>query len=228
MSGPSRWAVYWVPPATHPLWDAGTRWLGRDPADGRLHDTAVHGVRVATPARYGLHATLKPPMALRPGVDVQAFLADVRALAARHADFPMPVLDVAPLHDFLALRPAQPLPPDHPLQRLADDCVTVLDPWRRPPDEAERQRRADAGLDARQQWLLARFGYPHVLDRWRFHLTLSDAGVAQDAQALATARAWFGPALQVPLAAGGLAVFTEPGPGQPLRLHARFALGGAP
>jgi hypothetical protein len=232
MSGPPRprWAVYWVPAADHPLWAAGCRWLGRDPAGGGGSDPG-HGVSVATPARYGLHATLKPPMVLRPGVEPESFLADVAALAARHADFELPALRVAMLHDFLALRPLGPLPPDHPLQALADDCVTVLDPWRRPADEAERQRRSGAGLDARQAWLLARWGYPHVLDRWRFHLTLSDAfadpGGEVAAAACARARDWFAEALRRPLRAGALAVFEEPAPGAPFRLRHRYPLGPA-
>ncbi len=57
--------------------------------------------------------------------------------------------------------------------RLAELCVKDLDRFRAPPVAAELARRRGAGLSLRQETLLARWGYPYVLDEVRFHMTLT-------------------------------------------------------
>lgn len=216
----SRYALYWAPPAAHPLWAAGCDWLGRDAATGLCSPPRPH---TNAPRRYGFHATLKPPLRLRAGVDAQAFLQAAAALAARTPAFDMPALEVAWLAGFLALRPVQTLPPQQPLRRLADACVAGLDAWREPPDEIELSRRA-AGLDDAQAARLRRWGYPHVFEGWRFHMTLSDTLPAADPALEAAARAHFAPALAVPLRCEEVSVFVEPAAGQPFRLLRRLPL----
>ena len=46
-------------------------------------------------------------------------------------------------------------------------------PFARPPGAAELERRRKAGLSAAQEKMLLRWGYPYVLDEFRFHLTLT-------------------------------------------------------
>lgn len=50
-----------------------------------------------------------------------------------------------------------------------------LDPFRAPLTEAELARRRRSKLSARQEAHLTRYGYPYVLDQFRFHLTLTGA-----------------------------------------------------
>ncbi|WP_088280040.1 DUF1045 domain-containing protein [Ideonella sp. A 288] len=220
-AAPSRWAVYWVPEAGHPLWSAGCAWLGRDPAAA---ETGVAPPQRRAPWRYGFHATLKAPMWLRHGVTPEEFIAVVGRLARGHVDFDMPPLQVAWLGGFLALRPVTPVDEADPLRRLADDCVVALDGFRQPADPAEQAARAAALHSDDERALLERWGYAHVLSHWRLHLTLSDA-VPEPAAALqAAARAHFAQALTRPLRARGVAVFEEPAPGLPLRLAARLSL----
>ena len=80
-----RFGIYWAPAADHPLWRAGCDWLGRDPESGAAHAVRPHR---AAPRRYGFHATLKPPFALRDGrteADLDdALAAAVRRFQARH------------------------------------------------------------------------------------------------------------------------------------------------
>lgn len=229
MSAPaSRYAVYLVPGAGHPLWRAGCDWLGRDPAAPPPYPGPARPV-VGEPWRYGFHATLKAPMRLAAGVSEATFLAAVRGVAWGHAAFPMPRLEVAGLADFLALRPAAPLVAHHPLRRLADDCVTRLDRWRaRPAMADELQRQMKPGLDARQRSQVAALGYAFVLDDWRCHFTLSDSlsGVdGPDAAALReAAERHFEPALGAPWHCDAVSVFVEPAPGEPFELRARAAL----
>ena len=124
----------------------------------------------AEPRRYGFHGTLKPPMALIDDVSETDFLAAVGRFAASQRTFNTPPLALAELSDFLALVPTGRSPE---LQDLADHCVIEFDEFRRPAGEEELARRRAAGLSPRQDELLLRWGYPYVLEEWRFHLTLT-------------------------------------------------------
>lgn len=222
-----RYALYFAPPADHPLGQAGATWLGRDAHAGQPLTPPASPER-AEPWRYGFHATLKAPLRLAAGASEADFLQAVSDLAATRPRFAMPTLTVAQLGDFLALRPSAPLAPDHPLQRLADTCVIELDRWRAPMDAAEQARRLQPGYTPRQREHLLRHGYPHVLQDWRFHMTLSDSlkswSAAAVAQLTAQAQTHFAPALQAPLCCDALCVFVEPAPGAPLVLAHREGL----
>lgn len=222
IEAPTRYALYWVPPREHPLWLAGCAWLGRDPefdAPGRAPAYATR------PWRYGFHATLKAPLQLVPGRSEEDFLQLAAALAARTRAFTMPRLQVARLDNFLALRPAEAIDAAHPLQRLADDSVTQLEACRRPLAPDELQARLSTLGDAALRSHLERWGYPYVFERWRLHLTLSDARRADEAGLLAAARRHFAPALELPLQATSIAVFRQAGAGAAFSLLARLPLG---
>ena len=219
-----RYGIYWAPAADHPLWRAGCDWLGRDPESGTAQ--AVRPQRAA-PRRYGFHATLKPPFALRDG-HAEAGLDDaLGALAATLEAFVLRPLRVEILGDFIALRPCETVEAGHPLRRLADACVRELDPLRRAASTAESARRSALELGAGERAQLERWGYPWVLDHWRFHMTLTDglpAGPLRDAL-LAEAAAFFAPALAEPLRCDALALFVEDAPGADFRLARRIGFG---
>lgn len=220
-----RYALYYAPPPDHPLWRAGCEWLQRDPAAAEA--PAPQRAHVREPWRYGFHATLKPPMRLAEGRDETSLHDAIERLAQRSSRFEMPALSVQWLGDFLALRPALPLSRRHALQRLADDCVAQLDAWRAPPTPEETARRLKLRLDDEQQRLLQRYGYPHVMSRWRFHMTLTD-GLPPDGALrtalLREAERHFRAALAQPLLCDAVCLFVEPAPGGPFRLARRFAL----
>jgi hypothetical protein len=220
-----RYAVYFAPSPSHALWHAGCDWLQRDPAaDEARAPTRAH---VAEPWRYGFHATLKPPMRLAPGRDEAGLRQAIAGLAQRTPRFAMPALSVQWLSGFLALRPVPLLMPRHPLRRLADACVTELDAWRAAPSPEEMQRRREAALSDAQRELLQRYGYPHVLGQWRFHMTLSDTLPADSAlreQLHQAAARHFAAALGQPLECDALSLFVEPAPGLPFRLLQRYPL----
>ncbi len=222
----TRYAIYWTPDARHPLWAAGCAWLGRDAA----HPDRILATRdrTAAPRHYGFHATLKAPLRLKAGSTEAALLAAVEELAGALPAFPMPALEIRLLQDFVALQPVSPIAMDHPLQSLADRCVTELDGFR-DPSIADDIARRSVGLDARQRELFARFGYAFALERWRFHLTLSDPLPGDDAVRrafLTEAAAFFAPALVAPLRSTEIAVFVEPAPDAPFVLAHRFPLQG--
>lgn len=228
----SRYAVYYAPAAGSPHAEFGAQWLGRDALlPGRSVPALEMGgiaaearwAQCSSARRYGLHATLKPPFRLAESAILAELEPALQALAHAHAPFELPV-QVAPLSEFLAWRP---LSADLRLNDLAADCVARLDGFRQPPDAAELARRRQAGLTPGQEALLQRWGYPHVMENFRFHLTLSDALPAQELAALHAAlqRASSGLA-QLPLQIDALCLFVEAAPGDDFQCLRRFPLLG--
>ncbi|NAZ36483.1 DUF1045 domain-containing protein [Rubellimicrobium sp. CFH 75288] len=220
-----RHAIYWMPEGPLARW--GGRWLGWDAVEGCAvpqppipgHDRAR---LTAAPRRYGLHATLKPPFRLAPGRTEAELAAALAALAARTAPAVAPALTVARLGGFLALVPEGD---EAALSGLAALCVEQLDPFRAPPSAAEIARRRAAGLDAEEEANLQRWGYPWVMDRFRFHVTLSGPVTEAEADALRAALAADPPPLPRPFAVAALAHAVE-GPDGLFRLRHRYALTG--
>jgi putative phosphonate metabolism protein len=213
-----RFAVYFAPPPGSAWWEAGSRWLGRDAAsnapltppgfDGLAPER--HQQLTAEPARYGWHATLKAPFVLGEGVSLDDLREALRALAASFTAFDMPALRVRQLSGFLALCPEGN---KDAINAVASACVTQLDKLAAPlsSDELERRRRK-ANLSTQEDALLVRWGYPYVLERYRFHLSLTgnlqgvDDETAQQLER--AAQTWFG-ALP-PCRFDGLSLFAEP------------------
>jgi hypothetical protein len=221
-----RYALYFAPPARHPLWRAGCDWLGRDAESGAIGHGGEHR---ADPRRYGFHATLKPPFALRDGASSADLIAALTRFAGRRRRFAMPALAVAPLGDFIALRPVgrDADARGHALRELADDCVRLFDEFRRPPSAAETAARLKPGLDDAQRRNVARWGYPHVFDQWRFHMTLTESLAPPALADLAVhATRHFAAALAEPLPCDGVALFVEDAPGADFRLLQRFGFAG--
>ncbi len=81
-----------------------------------------------------------------------------------------------------------------PLNALAAQVVEGLDPFRAPLTEAEMARRNPDRLTPRQRALLDAWGYPYVLDEFRFHMTLTGA---LDPATLDAVTAQLGPRLTV-------------------------------
>ncbi|WP_419738963.1 DUF1045 domain-containing protein [Ruegeria sp.] len=171
----TRYAIYYAPPADAEWTQFATSWLGWDMETGVpvAHPT-VDSIDVASvtevPRKYGLHATMKPPFRLRDGQTVEALYEACTTLVARHAPVSLDGLEIARLGRFLALRPVGET---HALNALAAACVQELDGFRAPASEAELARRRAAKLTLEQDVNLVQWGYPYVLEAFRFHITLS-------------------------------------------------------
>jgi hypothetical protein len=229
MTSATRYAVYWAPELDHPLWAAGSDWLGRDARGASEH--APPRPFTGEPRRYGFHATLKAPMALRDGASDRDLLDLLESVAGRRRSFAMPALEVTQLRGFIALRPVPELSAKHPLSEFADACVSELDALRRSPTERELQRRLESSpLDARERNHLVRWGYPYVFDSWQFHMTLSDSfgsdqlSSAACGRMLSDARQHFAAALSLPLNCSSVCVFVERGSSGPFTLWRRIVL----
>lgn len=169
----SRYAIYYIP-APGPLMDFTARWLGWDVLTGTTvaHPDLPFDVAAitATPRKYGFHGTIKPPFALADGQDETALRHAARDLCATLPPVTLDALELSRLGRFLALTPVGETTP---LATLAATCVRELDRFRAPPTEAELTRRRQANLSPRQEALLTEWGYPYVMEAFRFHMTLS-------------------------------------------------------
>jgi hypothetical protein len=217
-----RHAIYFAPPPDTLLHVLGSRWLGRDAVTGEvLEQPNVAGLAAVTgePRRYGFHATMKPPFALRDTAHTEALLRALAALAAEERCMRVS-LKVALLDRFLALVPRGPC---EPLHRIADRAVRELDGFRAPPSDDELARRRSAGLSARQERHLADWGYPYVFEDFRFHMTLTERLPAAEVERFeAAAVEHFAPVLAAPVLIDGLALFEEPAPGAPFLATRHF------
>ena len=173
-----RYALYYAPRPEEALAVAASQWLGRNAETGQgrpIKPTAMFSADrlaeiTAEPRLYGFHGTLKSPMALGDGASERDLLAAVGNFAAGRRPFSVPSMALACLSGFLALVPGER---SAELHDLADSCVIEFDEFRRPAGDAELARRRASGLSPRQDELLLRWGYPYVLEEWRFHLTLT-------------------------------------------------------
>jgi hypothetical protein len=218
----ARYAIYWAPPAGSALGAAGARWLGWD-AEARVASVPLGGALVARPRRYGFHATLKAPFRLSPGASATDLDVALAALAGRSRPATGPALTLDTDHGVALLRPEAPCPE---IDALAAACVTGLDAFRAPPTEDDLARRRAEGIDATGEALLARWGYPHVLERFRFHVTLSGPLADAEVPGLAElAERHVVPHLDQLCRIDEVSLFGDPGDGAPLELIRRHRLG---
>lgn len=176
----TRYAIYFAPPTEAAWGKFATSWLGWDMESGtpatqpEIPGLNITGLDLAAitqvPRKYGLHATMKPPMRLADGQNLEALRLACADLAARQAPVTLEGLHLARLGRFLALRVTGD---EATLNALATACVRDLDALRAPAPEAELAKRRAAGLSPAQEANLTAWGYPYVLDQFRFHVTLT-------------------------------------------------------
>ena len=221
-----RYAVYYAPRAGD-FADRAAAWLGWDALAGRAVAQPNMGLPMAVitadPARYGFHATLRAPFRLADGVSGAEVAAAVAALAAGLVPVVCKGLRLEDIEGFLALTPVGC---EAEVLELAARVVAATDPLRAPMTAAEIARRHPDRLTGRQRALLDHWGYPFVMEEFRFHLTLTgplEAGLrASVAQALEAA---FTPVLPRPFVIDDLCLFGQDDAGRFRLLH-RYPLTG--
>jgi putative phosphonate metabolism protein len=228
MDGFKRFGLYVVPEGA--FYRAGADWLGWDSAAGRAGAQPdlpglpgeVRAI-TATPRKYGFHGTIKPPFRLADGTDAADLDAATRAFCATQAPVTIPALETRLLGGFIAVVPTEP---SDALADFAAATVEALDPFRATPSEAELDKRRKAGLTERQEALLTRWGYPYVMEEFRFHLTLT--GRLPRAEAEATRdilAAHLAPVLPTPFVIDSLCLMGEDADGMFHLVH-RYTLSG--
>ena len=218
-----RYALYYVPPPGTGLAAFGARWLGRDATAPDLPgvDDEDWRAAVAAPRRYGLHATLKAPFRLAEGYGERALADALESFCRTRAPVPVGKLALRVLSDFLVLAPMEA----GAASAFAADCVRAFDPFRAPSTEEEIERRRPDRLTESEKANLDRWGYPWVMQDYRFHFTLTgpldEAGRAKFGAAIARVAL---PAVAEPVEIDDICLCGQPAPGADFRVLRRFAL----
>ena len=170
-----RYAIYYAAEPGSALSTFGASLLGYDAYSGEdlpFPDGVPPDWRELTqdPRKYGFHATLKAPMTLAPGrTEAQLVGAcELFADAARPVPLIRPVVDS--ISGFIAVIPSAP---SAELQELAAEATRAFDFFRAPLTPEDRARRNPDRLTPRQVGHLDRWGYPYVMEEFRFHMTLT-------------------------------------------------------
>ena len=225
-----RYAIYYAAAAGSDLARFGAQLLGYDAhsgedlpfADGVLPSLPDWRDLTRDPRKYGFHATLKAPLTLAPGLTEAELLAACATFAATPRPIPViqPVVDS--ISGFIAVVPAE-CPAE--LTRLAANCVRDFDKFRAPLTAEDRARRNPSALTPRQCEHLDRWGYPYVMEDFRFHMTLTGRLEAQRREPiLAMLRGRFSALGLTRLAIDQIAVFRQDGADSRFRILDQFAL----
>jgi putative phosphonate metabolism protein len=171
-----RCAIYFVPPPDAPLTVAAAQWLRRDVYTGGGISSEIEGLTerdhaflTALPRRYGFHATFKAPFHLADGRSVHELERQLKTFCGRVAPLTLTVR-LALVDSFFAIVPVKA---DPDLDMLAARVVTEFDAFRSPLTEIDIARRDVSRLSGRQLANLMTWGYPHVFDQFRFHMSLT-------------------------------------------------------
>jgi putative phosphonate metabolism protein len=178
MSTYPRYAIYYVSAPGSKLDRFGASLLGYDAFSGQDLPFPIEIMQKAPdwrdltrdPRKYGFHATFKAPLSLADGRTE----ADILAACRSFADRPRPIPIISPvvnsISGFIAVIPAEPVAD---LEQLAADCTSEFDSFRAPLTPRDRARRNPSALTPRQRRYLDRWGYPYVMEEFRFHMTLT-------------------------------------------------------
>ncbi len=219
-----RYAIYVTPEGE--LGRVGSAWLGWDVLAGQaVAHPLLDGIDLSRitkrPRKYGLHATVKPPMVLRDGATIEALELAAGQITENFAPVELSGLEVSWIGSFLALTPQGDTAA---LNTLASTIVAQLDHFRAPPSCEELAQRRKRPLTPSQEANLVRWGYPHVMEDFRFHITLT--GPLKDAARISPAVvAHFANVLSKPFIIDHLSIAGEEEDGMFHRI-ARLPLGG--
>jgi len=232
-----RYAVYYAPAPQTALWRFGCEVLGFDAATGAdgasWHPPGMTpqewAAATADPRGYGFHATLKAPFRLAAGREEAELVDFLAAFGRRHRALPpvpceIAVVDPSPAGGFVAFAQA-PAASERPFAALERAIVEEFDVFRATLTPSEIARRNPARLSPRQRAHLDRWGYPHVLDDFTFHMSLTGRLADPEPVAAALRQRAQDCGAAGPIAVDRLAVFRQD-PGERFRIIAVAALTG--
>ena len=165
----SRYAIYYIP--EQPLFQLGSDWLGWNSLTGSeipLSDDQ-RGI-TKRPRKYGFHATIKPPFVLSPDHTQDDLKTEFKSFCQSTSPATGGNLKISRLGRFLAITQ------DHPasdVTAFAAAAVTHFDKFCAPLSEDAIAKRRQSKLSPQQDMLMLRWGYPYVMQEFKFHMTLT-------------------------------------------------------
>jgi putative phosphonate metabolism protein len=225
-----RYAIYYAPARDSELSRFGAQLLGYDAhsgtdlpfPDGITFSRSDWLDITADPRKYGFHATLKAPMTLADGKTEADLAAACKTFAATARRIPVIEPVVNSIDGFIAVIPASP---SADLTQLAAEVTREFDSFRAPLTPEDRIRRNPAKLTPRQRDYLDLWGYPYVMEEFRFHMTLTgrlDAARREPVMAMLKSR--FSELDLRRLAIDRVALFRQDGPHSRFRIIRDYAL----
>ena len=228
-----RYAIYYMPKPDSHFWRLGSSCLGYDASDGcemispghKIFSNQNEALHITeAPRKYGFHATLKAPFALKAGHRESEFIAAARAFADEQAAFDLPQLAVQAIGDFIALVPQSR---QAQLHVLADACVREFETFRAPLTQADLQRRLAGNLTPQQKAALESYGYPYVFEDFRFHMTLTGKLDAKIREIWLAGMTDIFSTFEQPLHCQSIAIFKQEKPDGRFRVLTRLPFGAA-
>ena len=165
----SRYAIYYIPEL--PLFQIGSDWLGWNSITGQETTLSADHRRITDrPRKYGFHATVKPPFSLASN-STQGDLQDAfQTFCASVSPATGSTLKISRLGRFLAM--TQDVQSNE-VTELAASTVSHFDKFRAPLSDQDIAKRRQRRLTPQQDALMLRWGYPYVMQEFKFHMTLT-------------------------------------------------------
>jgi len=171
----ARYAIYYAPEPGSPLDVFGRNWFneetnGNPAAIARLNPKRLEELSAST-TRYGFHGTLKPPFGLNPATTVESLLNAARVFARSLSPVELPPLELATIGKFIALTPSVQ---SASLEKLSAACVRAFEAFRVPLSDEQLESYKLNKLTVHQEQMLEHWGYPYVMEEFRFHISITD------------------------------------------------------
>ena len=165
----SRYAIYYIPDLH--LFQIGSDWLGWNSISGQETTLSFDHRRITDrPRKYGFHGTVKPPFSLA-SHSTQGELQDAfHAFCASISPATGGALKISRLGRFLAM--TQDVQSNE-VTKLAASTVSYFDKFRAPLSDTDIEKRRRNRLTPQQDALMLRWGYPYVMQEFKFHMTLT-------------------------------------------------------
>jgi len=223
-----RYAIYYAPEPGSPLDAFGQSWFDLKSGGSKVGATTLTAERIAelseSSRRYGFHGTLKPPFGLNPATTADSLLRAARVFARTLGPVEIPPLELAIIGKFIALTPTTQ---SAALEKLSAACVRAFEAFRVPLTEEQLENYQLNRLTVHQEQMLEHWGYPYVMEEFRFHISVTDR--IDDAEerdevmrALETVAA---PVLGKPIVVRDLTVFRQEGIDAPMVAIERIPFG---
>lgn len=219
-----RFAIYLTLPGGNPVYQLASSWLGYDVLNPQRELRTEKNGLTTSPARYGFHATMKPPFRLKQGCNREQLEDALDAFCAQTSSFKCGGLQISTIGDFVALTLEDGC---ERLDQLAAQCVYFFEPFRARLSYGEYLKRQPDRLSPTQKQLLDCWGYPHVFDEYRFHMTLTNSLPKADLEVTESLLCeWFGELLNQSLVVDRLYLFHQPDAQARFRFVSQYKLRG--
>jgi len=176
------------------------------------------------PRKYGFHGTLKPPFELTPKATLDSLLRTARIFARSLYPVTIPPLELAVIGKFIALTPSSQ---SADLEKLSAACVRAFEAFREPLSNEQIESYRQNKLTVHQEQMLEHWGYPYVMEEFRFHMSLTDRiddPVERD-ELFGTLESLAAPVLGKTISVRDLAVFGRESTESPMSVVERIPFG---